>query len=211
MNLRLLEPLSFWTDVDPGPDDPLPDPDRPPTLHLPAGAVLRDAEIEPADRSVGIFNDAVTGTWNGQRIGWFGPGGSHLFVEDDARDPLSFCSRQIAVTTAAAPAAARYLAQQDDREWVVTVELSTRYSTPVVEIVAVHNADDDGADPLGFYAWWTPGHRPGRRSGCWSIDKAPAPTSTTIIYDDDHGDWPASGAYVAAVALGHTPPHPPEG
>lgn len=195
MDFRLLVPLSFWTDVDPGPEVPLPDPDRPPTVHLPAGAVLRDVEVEPADPSVGIFNDSVIGTHEGKLIGWFGPGAVHLF---DEVPPLTVDS-QIDVTLSAAAAVALRL-RRDRRDWAVNVELGTRHSTPVVEIAAFHNAAavTDGDDPEGFYAWWHPGHGI-RPQGYWAIDTTDG--LYDALYDADHDDHPADGLIVAAAAL----------
>jgi len=207
MDLRLLEPVAFYDNVDPGPDDPV-DPDREPSVFLPAGAVLRDAEVDPADPSVGIRNDSVIGTYNGQVIGYFGPSARRLFVEHNDSDPLGFCEPQIAVTVAAVPHVARTLTERDPerRTWHVTVAMSTVYSTPHVEVRAVHNAPDveNGVDPEGFAAWWNPGSSLG---GAWEIETY-GTRGNTILWDSDHGDHPADGTFVASVALGVTDPNP---
>ncbi len=195
MDLRLLEPASLWTDV----DDEHADPDREPTVHLPAGAVLLDVEVDPADPGVGIRNDSVIGTYNGRRVGWFGPGSRSVFVEHNNSDPTGYATTQIATTLRAAPAVHETLVEMTGRAWVVTVDVSRRYSTSHVEIVAIANAADvsDGEEPVGFYLWWD-----GPKLACWSIDAMhDVLPRTRLVYDSYFGDRPASGRSIVEEAL----------
>lgn len=80
--------------------------------------------------------------------------------------------------------------------WEISVEVSTRYSTPYLEVVAISNPEehDNGYDPIGFYLFYSSGYG-------WEIEPMHRRLSGIVLYDDTYGDSPATADVIVRKAL----------